>query len=542
MKKKNIITIILVLLVVILGGASIYVATQLTSRPSVSPNAPTSKPAAFESCASGLNCSGTQISGAAQCDNTIPANGATGVLWCCPADQTALNGLCVSNWVGSAACTVAGVASPICTPTDVVTCNPDCPTDCGHAASTITTCTDSCGAATTKACAATAACASWTVSKEAFTNASTNTAGSYSHTDALKKTGDGATVIPNETYVYEMWVTNPLTTTMTGVTLTDVLTGTNLDKLTFLDADTGCTYAAATRTVTCTNVSIASGTYGKGFRVKVAGDITDGTSIVNTFSAVYAGQTLQGTNTLTAAVTATTAVLTGTKTAYKDVSTNTPGNYALATEMATVSKGQTYVYTMTLTNSSTTQATGVSVKDSLASLAMLTFVDTVNGCTWDNSALMLTCNTSIDPNQSKTFSLRVRASAGIANGDIISNTANVTYNGNPLALTKDLTVSTVVGCNNTCTTSDECSTGLVCDTTTSTCRKQACTSEDDCTCAVAIIPTATRAIATATAVVTAAPTTVTPTVLPETGVLDIPGVAAFGGGLFMAVVGILLAL
>ena len=45
-----------------------------------------------------------------------------------------------------------------CTPSGTVTCNPDCPTTCGHAASTITTCTDSCGAATTKACAATADC------------------------------------------------------------------------------------------------------------------------------------------------------------------------------------------------------------------------------------------------------------------------------------------------------------------------------------------------------------------------------------------------
>jgi hypothetical protein len=35
---------------------------------------------------------------------------------------------------------------------------------------------------------------------------------------------------------------------------------------------------------------------------------------------------------------------------------------------------------------------------------------------------------------------------------------------------------------------------------------------------------------------------VQPTVLPETGILDFPGVAAFGGGLLLAIVGILLAL
>jgi len=36
--------------------------------------------------------------------------------------------------------------------------------------------------------------------------------------------------------------------------------------------------------------------------------------------------------------------------------------------------------------------------------------------------------------------------------------------------------------------------------------------------------------------------TARPTVLPETGILDMPGLAAFGGGLLLAIVGILLAL
>ena len=106
-------------------------------------------------------------------------------------------------------------------------------------------------------------------------------------------------------------------------------------------------------------------------------------------------------------------------------------------------------------------------------------------------------------------------------------------------LTKDLPVTTVVGCNNTCTTDDECSAGLTCDKTANKCRKAACVAETDCSCAVVTVaPTITKA-AVPTKIATAA---ATPSILPESGILDLPGVAAFGGGLLLAVVGILLAL
>jgi hypothetical protein len=60
------------------------------------------------------------------------------------------------------------------------------------------------------------------------------------------------------------------------------------------------------------------------------------------------------------------------------------------------------------------------------------------------------------------------------------------------------------------------------------------------------LPTATATVR-ATATLTASPTRVataaaTPTILPETGIFDLPGIAAFGGGLLLAVIGILLAL
>lgn len=363
--KKKILATILVILIVLLGGASVYVATQLSTRKSVAPTAPESKPKATET--------------------TV-------------------------TWVGSDACKVEATASAeMCVPSGVVTCTTPvaCPTACGTAASVQTGCTDSCGnAVADKACAATAAC--------------------------------------------------------------EVLE----------------------------------------------------------------------------------AVLEGSKSAYKNVTSNTPGVYSLTTAMGAVSKSQIYVYTIELKNTSETTASGVVVKDTIVGLPV-TFMDTVAGCTFSATSKELTCNTSITPDQTKKFSFRVKATDSIVNGTVISNTARVSYPDGSLDLTKDLAVSTVVDCNHTCTTTEECSTGLTCDTTTSKCRTQACLTEDDCTCVVAAAPTtrvtATAPRATATTAVTASPTRVTtavatPTILPETGIFDLPGIAAFGGGLLLAVVGILLAL
>jgi len=254
-------------------------------------------------------------------------------------------------------------------------------------------------------------------------------------------------------------------------------------------------------------------------------------------------------------------VLEGSKTTYKNVTSNTSGSYSLTTVAETISKSQIYVYTIELKNTSTATASGVVIKDSLANMPV-TYMDAVTGCSYSASSLELTCNTSIKPSETKKFSFRVKASDSVANGTEISNTAKVTYPDGSLDLSKNSAVSTVVGCNHTCTTAEECSTGLTCDTTTSKCRVSACLTEDDCTCTVAVVPTVTRAVTRTSAVTatstiaptkTIAPTRITtqteeviaeatPTILPETGIFDLPGIAAFGGGLLLAVIGILLAL
>jgi hypothetical protein len=484
--KKKILAIILVVLVLILGGASIYVATQLSTKQTVAPNAPTSKPAATEPCATGLSCSDSYLPGTSECMS------GTTTTYCCPSGQTITNGACAGatiTWVGSDACTVTGTA-----------------------VATLTT--------------------SMSLEKRTYSDNSANSAGNYTLSTIISSIDSGST------FVYYLYGVNTGTAT-TSATITDVLTGNNLDQLTYVDSDSGCSYNSSSRTVSCTIANVApTKAFGRAVRVTVASDTANGTVIANTATLTYGSNTVQATKSITVN-NAAQATLTGSKTAYKNVSGNTAGSYTLSTEMTTVSKSQEYVYLITLKNTSDVTATGVTVKDSLKDISNLTFVDTVDGCTWSSTDKVLTCNTTIASGATKMFAFRVTAASGIANGDVISNTAKVTYNGDSLSLTKDLTVSSVVGCNNTCTTDDECSTGLTCDSTTSKCRLAACLTETDCTCATTVKTVYVTATATPTKVATKS---ATPTTLPETGVLDIPGVAAFGGGLFLAVVGILLAL
>ena len=107
-------------------------------------------------------------------------------------------------------------------------------------------------------------------------------------------------------------------------------------------------------------------------------------------------------------------------------------------------------------------------------------------------------------------------------------------------------------CNKTCGNNAQCPSNDICFN--GFCRNPQCTDQTDCNCPSAtatVAPTTTIAVTarpTTIARVTATPrsgsiTTATPTgaILPEAG-LSLPGVAIFGGGLLMAIVGILLAI
>lgn len=496
MNKKKILTIVLVLVVLLLGAASVYVATQLSTRQAVAPTAPTSKPSA------------------AGCSDFTNSNNPNECV-----SQTILD----CSWFDACGKCAESGADP-----NVV---------CPGSGDGGTVGWSSCSAKTGLVAATESVL---TLQKEAYEDDPRNTADDYT----LKKTI--STVIPGQTFVYRILFKNTGSGTIRSVVLTDELVGNNLEKLTFVDADHPCTYNAPSRTVSCDSEEVESGGYFKiAFRVKVADDVTDGMVIKNTAVATYDGKKITATKSLTAVVEEIAAAieLEGSKNAYLNVTSNTPGVYALTTPIDTVSKNQVYVYSIDIKNISDTVASVVVIKDSLKNMDVV-FKDTVSGCTWNATTVELTCNTSLQPGETKTFSFRVTANSGIANGDVITNKAIVTYTGGTLELIKDLTVSTVVSCNNTCTTNAECSNGLTCDEATSKCRLATCLAEEDCVCAVAAATKAPVVTSkpTVTRTVTEAVVKVTPETLTDAGILDLPGIAAFGGGLLLAVVGILLAL
>lgn len=228
------------------------------------------------------------------------------------------------------------------------------------------------------------------------------------------------------------------------------------------------------------------------------------------------------------------------KTAYRDQATNTAGNYKLTSEIDVVSKEQVFVYAIDVANNGNIKAENVVITDVLKgdNQELLTFVDAESRCKYTSATRTVTCSgMNLEPDDTDTYTFRVKVSADAVNGDSIKNTVVATYKDMPAngdtEATLDLPVSTIVGCNHTCTGDDECVSGLSCDLTTNKCRKPTCSDSSNCNCPVAATPAPVR-------VATARP--IQPTVLPETGILDLPGVATFGGGLLLAVIGILLAL
>ncbi len=102
------------------------------------------------------------------------------------------------------------------------------------------------------------------VSKDLYKDVSTNTAGTYA-TTAGNKLVASTELVPGTQYVYVISYSNTGTGATAG-TIEDVLPA----GLTFVDASAECTYASATRKVTCTLPSVAasaSGTRAIRFRV-----------------------------------------------------------------------------------------------------------------------------------------------------------------------------------------------------------------------------------------------------------------------------------
>lgn len=124
--------------------------------------------------------------------------------------------------------------------------------------------------------------------------------------------------------------------------------------------------------------------------------------------------------------------------------------------------------------------------------------------------------------------------------------------------TPSATVTPAV-CRGACSGTIGCASGMTC--VEGVCRNSTCSTTDNQNCECPVVTASPTGTATATVAVTAtaSPTvtltatpvatraatpTATPTVpvLPEAGILNLPGAAAFGGGLLLVILGILFAL
>lgn len=216
-----------------------------------------------------------------------------------------------------------------------------------------------------------------------------------------------------------------------------------------------------------------------------------------------------------------------------------------AKDIATIAHSQEFIYKIKANNTGNTALSNVTVTDVLNGehQDLLSFVSGNDGCTYSSASKTVTCTiATIAASSSSEVSFKVKLAANAANGQVIKNKCKVKSGGLESECSSEITVSGTVACNNACTSNDQCTNGLKC--LSGMCRKEACSSETDCVCptsSATTSPTATRGQATATATRTAT-ATATPANLPDAGILNLPGAAAFGGGLLLVVLGILFAL
>ena len=370
---------------------------------------------------------------------------------------------------------------------------------------------------------------------------------------ALTTSGTGivSSVGKNQTFMYSMEIYNSGDSIANNVVVTDVLP---MGKLIFVDSDSGCTYAEATKTVSCTATLNPKETKKLTFRVKTASDLNDGETITNTATAKLSTADAKSAGSdCTKVIKVALPSISAKKEAYRDNSNNTAGNYQLTDVISSVAKNQTFVYSVEVKNSGTATASGITLSDPLngQNQDQLTYVDKDPRCEWNLSNRLIACSLDLAPGGTAILSFRVKVADTVTNGAVIKNVGTVSHDGSNITVNKDLTVSTVVGCNNTCTNTSECESGYTCDTASGKCRNSSCSTETSCVCPATATATPTPTPTTTVIATQITPQAVEPTIvvvaptaaaLPATGIFDIPGAAIFGGGLLMAVVGILLAL
>jgi fimbrial isopeptide formation D2 family protein/uncharacterized repeat protein (TIGR01451 family) len=383
------------------------------------------------------------------------------------------------------------------------------------------------------------------------------------------KLAAGAEVSRGDTIVYEIGYENTGDAAGT-ITLTDVLS----DKVEFVSADTPCTYATATKTVTCSAVSVAAGASGtKKITVKVLDTAAAGTFNNSAVVTPSEGDASTCSISLNLTVTTNSELACTVKSAYK-TSISTANKLAAGAEVA---RGDTIVYEIGYENTGDGAGT-VTITDVLSD--KLEFVSADTPCTYAAATRTVTCsNVSVAAGATGSKKITVKVLATATAGEI-GNSALVTpsegeastcaidlalkvststptpsptpgptakppacndYCANdgecPSGLTcswnkcrnpeclddNDCSCEQPPGCNEVCNPdnlTNECVGGYICDRSTNTCRNSACTGEADCTCEIQGIRVTTQET------------------LPEAG-SPIPGFLFLGVGALLLILGVL---
>jgi uncharacterized repeat protein (TIGR01451 family) len=241
-----------------------------------------------------------------------------------------------------------------------------------------------------------------------------------SPTLTIAKTDGKTTVAPGETSTYTISIQNTSSVDASGLTVTDVLPS----GVTFVSASNGG--SALSGTVTWTNVSVSAGTTTHlTVTVTVNQGLGNGTILTNTAS--VSGKSAQDTTIVHVVAQPTFTI------------TKTDGK-------ATATPGETLTYTITVTNTSSVNASNVTVTDTLPE--NVSFLTASGGVR--NGSVVTWTGVALNAGQSKTFTLQVQVNTGVSNGTVLTNTASVgsvsgqdqttVQTGQP-ALTLDLTDS-----------------------------------------------------------------------------------------------------
>jgi len=225
---------------------------------------------------------------------------------------------------------------------------------------------------------------------------------------AIVKSASPTAAIPGDNVTYTLVVTNNGPSTATGVSISDPLPS----GVTFVSADSGCTFASGT--ITCTIGTLAkSATATKHFVVKVA-DATTGT--------VHNVATVSGT---------TPDPNPANDSDDADVTVTPSADVALAKSASptAVSAGDNVTYTLVATNNGPSTATGVSISDPLP--AGVTFVSADSGCALAGGTVTCTIGTlAKDASATKHFVVKI-ADATTGTVHNVGTVSSITPDTNP---------------------------------------------------------------------------------------------------------------